>query len=68
MVDYVEFLFWNVGLEKVVPLSPVLVNIYCAPVMMDFRPRRKEAAAAGDKVRVLLGSLRLMQVFSPPGS
>ena len=35
------------GLREGCPSRPVLFNIYHAAVMMDFRARRKEAAAAG---------------------
>ena len=35
------------GLREGCPSSPVLFNIYHAAVMLDFRARRKEAAAAG---------------------
>ena len=36
------------GLREGCPSSPVLFNIYHAAVMMDFRARRKDAAATGD--------------------
>ena len=36
------------GLREGCPSSPVLFNLYHAAVMMDFRARRKDAAAAGD--------------------
>ena len=35
------------GLREGCPSSPALFNIYHAAVMLDFRARRKEAAAAG---------------------
>ena len=36
------------GLREGCPSSPILFNIYHAAVMMDFRARRKDAAAAGE--------------------
>ena len=55
------------GLREGCPSSPVLFNIYHAAVMMDFRARRKEAAAAGTWTKGSHGLLRWMVAFFAPG-